>query len=233
MSSLAKIIVVDDDVEMRNLLQRYFSENNFQVRTVPDGQSLDKAMAREPADLLVLDLMMPHEDGLSICRRLRAANENVPIIMLTAKGDPIDKIIGLEMGADDYLAKPFTPRELLARINAILRRKPNIIANNLDDEKISFGDFILDCGQRVLINNGENIELSSREFALLKTLINHKGRPLSRSQIIDFALGRDAEVTDRAIDVQILRLRRLIESDISNPYWIKTVWGHGYVFAAS
>lgn len=227
----ARLIVLDDDAEMRGLLQRYLSENGFAVRTVPDAKALDRALAREPADVLILDLMMPDEDGLSVCRRLRAAGIDTPIIMLTAKGDPIDRILGLEMGADDYLSKPFVPRELLARITAIQRRRPVAAHLASGGGQVSFGPFRLDLGRMQLTRDGIPIELSTREFVLLKVLLQHAGRPLSRAQIIDLAMGRDAEVTDRAVDVQIVRLRRLIESDPANPVWVKTVWGHGYVFA--
>lgn len=226
----ARLIVLDDDQEMRGLLQRYLGENGFAVRTVPDAKSLDRALAREPADVLILDLMMPDEDGLSVCRRLRAAGDDTPIIMLTARGDPIDRILGLEMGADDYLAKPFTPRELLARIAAIQRRRPAAAHLNLGDGRVTFGPFVLDLGHMTLTRDGRPVDLSTREVVLLKTFLHHAGRPLSRAQIIDLAMGRDAEVTDRAVDVQVVRLRKLIEDDPANPVWLKTVWGHGYVF---
>ena len=226
-----RIIVLDDDQEMRGLLQRYLGENGLSVRTVADGKALDRALAREPADVLVLDLMMPDEDGLSVCRRLRAQNDQTPILMLTARGDPVDRVVGLEMGADDYLAKPFLPRELLARINALMRRRPAPAVSDGQAGTLAFGPFVLDLSRMSLRRNDEPIELSTREFALLKTLAQRAGRPLSRAQIIELAMGRDAEVTDRAIDVQIARLRRVIEDDPAEPRWIKTVWGHGYVFA--
>ncbi len=225
----AKILILDDDGEMRSLLSRYLTENDYMVRTVADAQSLYKILLRESFDLLILDLMLPKEDGLSVCRNLRASNNFIPIIMATAKGDPIDKILGLEMGADDYIAKPFIPRELLARIEAI-RRRTLKTANNLEEEIISFGDFKINFGNMTLVKNNVLIEITSREFALLKTFIKNAGRPMSRTQIIDLAFGRDAEITDRAVDVQILRLRKIIEEDASNPCLIKTVWGHGYVF---
>lgn len=230
MTSPNRILVLDDDAEMRGLLQRYLSENGFAVRTVPDSAALDRALAREPADVLILDLMMPCEDGLSVCRRLRAQGDQTPMIMLTARGDPVDKVLGLEMGADDYLAKPFLPRELLARIAAILRRR---IASPLGapaEGQMCFGPFLLDLDHMKLTRDGRSVELSTREFVLLKTFLLHAGRPLSRAQIIDLAMGRDAEVTDRAVDVQIVRLRKIIEDDPADPQWIKTVWGHGYVF---
>lgn len=230
MTSPNRILVLDDDAEMRGLLQRYLSENGFAVRTVPDSAALDRALAREPADVLILDLMMPGEDGLSVCRRLRAQGDQTPMIMLTARGDPVDKVLGLEMGADDYLAKPFLPRELLARIAAILRRRVASPLGAPAEGQMCFGAFLLDLDHMTLTRDGRSVELSTREFVLLKTFLLHAGRPLSRAQIIDLAMGRDAEVTDRAVDVQIVRLRKIIEDDPADPQWIKTVWGHGYVF---
>ncbi|MCE9523546.1 MAG: response regulator [Alphaproteobacteria bacterium] len=227
-----RVIVVDDDTEMRNLLQRYLTGEGYTVRTAADGKTLDTALAREPADIIVLDLMMPGEDGLSICRRLRGAGDLTPIVMLTAKGDPIDRIVGLEMGADDYLPKPFTPRELLARMSAVLRRG-NGSQRRATGEIIKFGPFEMQLAEMKLTRDGHAIELSSREFALLKALALEAGRPLSRARLIEMALGRDAEVTDRAIDVQISRLRKAIGDDTDDPHWIKTVWGVGYVLAGT
>lgn len=228
---ISRIVVVDDDPELRALLQRYLGENGLAVRVVADGAGLDKALQREPADAIVLDLTLPGEDGLAICRRLRAQNDATPILMLTARGDPVDRILGLEMGADDYLAKPFTPRELLARIAAILRRSGG--ARLGPNASIAFGPFVLDFDAMTLTRDGRAIDLSSREFSLLKALASHAGRPLTRAQLIDLALGRDAEVTDRAIDVQVARLRKAIEEDAASPVWIKTVWGVGYVFVGT
>lgn len=225
-----RIVVVDDDAELRGLLQRYLSENGLIVRAVSSGAALIQLLQREPMDLIVLDVMMPKEDGLSICRALRADGDMTPILMLTAKGDPVDRILGLEMGADDYIAKPFTPRELLARIGAILRRA-HAPAPHLRDSTIRFGDFCLNTTAMTLTRDNQVLDLSSREFALLKALAESAGRPLSRAQLIERALGRDADVTDRAIDVQVARLRKVIEDDPANPMWIKTVWGIGYVLA--
>jgi two-component system, OmpR family, phosphate regulon response regulator OmpR len=223
-----RIIVVDDDPELRGLLQRFLAEHGFIVRAVADGAALTAQLAREPADVIVLDLMMPGEDGLAVCRRLRGAGDDTPILMLTAKGDPMDRILGLEMGADDYLAKPFTPRELVARLSAILRRSGSRHSASRD-AVIRFGPFFLNISAMTLDRDGEPLTLSSREFALLAALAASAGRPLSRAQLIDRALGRDAEVTDRAIDVQIARLRKAIGDDAEDPRWIKTVWGVGYV----
>lgn len=229
-TSQTRIIVVDDDPELRNLLQRFLTEHGFAVRTVSGGGPLSAQLAREPADAIVLDLMMPGEDGLTICRRLRAEGDLTPILMLTAKGDPMDKILGLEMGADDYLAKPFTPRELVARLGAILRRTgPR--ATMARDAKVAFGAFVLNLGALTLTCNNAPVTLSSRELALLCALAASPGRALSRAQLIDRALGRDAEVTDRAIDVQIVRLRKALGDDPANPQWVRTVWGVGYMLA--
>lgn len=226
-----RILVVDDDVELRGLLQRYLGENGYDVRAVPDTRAMDQQLERAPFDAMVLDLMMPVEDGLSACRRLRAVGQSIPIIILTAKGDPIDRIVGIEMGADDYLAKPFEPRELLARLGAVLRRTgPNGAAAG-GSKPIAFGPYLLDTEAMTLTRDGSVLELSSREFALLSVLAAHIGRPVSRARIIDAAFGRDAAVTDRAVDVQVTRLRKSMGEDSANPAWVKTVWGTGYMLA--
>ncbi|MFM9829459.1 MAG: response regulator [Sphingomonas sp.] len=224
----SRIIVVDDDPELRALIHRFLNQYDFAVRTVADGAALDIALARDPADAIVLDLMMPKEDGLSICRRLRAAGDLTPIIMLTARGDPVDRILGLEMGADDYLAKPFEPRELVARLNAVLRRV-GAHDNRSVNSEIAFGPYRLDTAKMTLSRDGAPLALSSREFALLAALAASAGRPLSRAQLIERALGRNAEVTDRAIDVQIARLRKAMGEDADDPKWVRTIWGVGYV----
>jgi len=177
--------------------------------------------------------MLPGEDGLSICRRLRSAGNKIPIIMLTAKGEDVDRILGLENGADDYLPKPFNPRELLARIQAVLRRRPVLEVPGApagDGEVISFSEFTFDLGARTLKRHGENISLTTGEFAMLKALARHPRQPLSRDRLAQLARGRDFEPFDRSLDVQVSRLRKLIESDPANPRIIQTVWGVGYVF---
>jgi len=225
-----RIVVVDDDPELRALLQRFLSEHGYAVRAVEGGTALDRALARDPADMIILDLMMPGEDGLAICRRLKAAGDPTPIIMLTAKGDPIDRVVGLEMGADDYLAKPFLPRELLARISAVFRRlDPDRLVQRGAD--LAVGPFRIDTARRTVTRDGAVLDLSGRAFALLIALARSAGRPLSRAQLIERALGRDAEVTDRAIDVQVTRLRRAIGDDPRAPRFIKTVWGIGYMMS--
>lgn len=223
-----RILVVDDDPELRALLQRFLAEHGFQVRVADGGRAMDVGLQREPADLIVLDLMMPGEDGLTILRRLRERGEGVPIIMLTARGDPVDRVLGLEMGADDYLGKPFLPRELVARIHALLRRlSPD--RQQGQDESVSIGPFTINFSAMTVQRDSATVTLSSREFALLAALARSPGRPLSRAQLIDRALGRDAEVTDRAIDVQIGRLRKAIGDDAADPRFVRTVWGVGYV----
>lgn len=224
----ARILVVDDDPELRSLLQRFLGEHGFHVRTADGGKALDRALQREPADVIVLDLMMPGEDGLAICRRLRAEGDNTPVIILTARGDPVDRVLGLEMGADDYLGKPFLPRELVARIAAILRRVGPERGFGRDDT-LTVGPFVINFSAMAVTRDGAPLALSSREYALLAALARSVGRPLSRAQLIERALGRDAEVTDRAIDVQVARLRRAIGDDPANPRHVRTVWGVGYV----
>jgi len=224
----ARILVVDDDAELRSLLQRFLGEHGFAVRAVDGGKAMDTALQREPADVIVLDLMMPGEDGLAVLRRLRAVGEQVPVIMLTARGDPVDRVLGLEMGADDYLGKPFLPRELVARIAAMLRRiGPD--RTPAGDETATIGPFAVNFSAMTVSRDGRELTLSSREFALFAALARSPGRPLSRAQLIDRALGRDASVTDRAIDVQVARLRKAIGDDGADPRFIRTVWGVGYV----
>ncbi|MCM2342176.1 two-component system response regulator OmpR [Rhodoferax sp.] len=228
-----KILVVDDDARIRDLLRRYLTQEGFEVLQAEDGKALTRVLLREPVDLIVLDLMMPGEDGLSVCRRLRAANDRTPIIMLTAKGEDIDRIVGLEVGADDYLGKPFNPRELLARIHAVLRRRPQVEAPgapSADNETVIFGPFSFDLGARILHKGEEEINLTTGEFAMLKALVRHPRQPLSREKLAQLARGRDFEPFDRSLDVQVSRLRKLVEVDATVPRYIQTVWGVGYVF---
>jgi len=228
-----RILVVDDDVRLRDLLVRYLGEQGYVVEAATDGAAMDKLLGRERFDLIVLDLMLPGEDGLSICRRLRGRGDGMPVIMLTAKGDEVDRIVGLEMGADDYLPKPFNPRELLARIHAVMRRlAPTAPASAPAEAEntVSFGDFHLELGTRRLTRNGADIPLTSGEFALLRVLVTHPRQPLSRDKLMELARGREMDVFDRSIDVQVSRLRKLVELDPGHPRYIQTVWGHGYVF---
>ncbi len=228
-----RILVVDDDQRLRELLVRYLGGEGYEVKAVPDAGGMDKQLARERYDLVVLDLMLPGEDGLAICRRLRAQNIAPAIIMLTAKGDDVDRIVGLEMGADDYVPKPFNPRELLARINAVLRRRapagpPG--APSGETEIHRFGHFELNLATRALSRDGKHVPLTTGEFSVLKVLVQHPRQPLSRDKLMELARGREYEVFDRSIDVQISRLRKIVEDDASHPKHIQTVWGFGYVF---
>ncbi len=228
-----RIIVVDDDARLRELLNRYLGEQGYSVRAVADGNDMNRWLARERYDLMVLDLMMPGEDGLSICRRLRGLGDKMPIIMLTAKGDDVDRIVGLEVGADDYLPKPFNPRELVARIQAVLRRAPATQppgAPTAHQQVVAFGEFSFNMGTRSLSRNGDQLPLTTGEFALLKVLVQHPRTPLSRDKLMELARGREFGAFDRSIDVQISRLRKLIEADPAKPAFIQTVWGFGYVF---
>ncbi|MFA7667103.1 MAG: two-component system response regulator OmpR [Burkholderiaceae bacterium] len=228
-----KLLIVDDDPRMRELLRRYLSENGFDTSLAADGAAMNRLLLREPFDLIVLDLMLPGEDGLSIIKRLRAAGERTPVIMLTARGDDIDRIIGLEVGADDYLPKPFNPRELLARIHAVLRRQPTPElpgAPSSEPEEVSFGPFVLDLATRALTRDGAPVPLTSGEFSVLKVLVRHPRMPLSREKLMALARGREYGAYDRSLDVQVSRLRKLIETDPQQPRYIQTVWGVGYVF---
>jgi two-component system, OmpR family, phosphate regulon response regulator OmpR len=234
MERVDKIIVLDDEAELRNMLQRFLTGQGFQVRVVADGKRLDRYLQREPFDLLVLDLMMEPEDGLAICRRLRAEGQTLPILMLTAKGDPVDRVVGLETGADDYLAKPFLPNELVARIRALLRRQriasgdPTVSASQL----LSFGEFRFDVAKQTLTRNREPVDVHSAQMLLLHALGSSPNRPVSRENLLARARGRDHEALDRSIDVQVLRLRQIVEADPSKPRYIKTVWGVGYMLVA-
>ncbi len=230
---LDKVVVVDDDTRIRDLLRRYLNQEGFDVLVAEDSRALTRILQREKVDLLVLDVMLPGEDGLSICRRLRAANDRTPIIMLTAKGEDVDRIMGLEGGADDYLAKPFNPRELLARINAVLRRRPTVEvpgAPSNEQEVIEFSGFSFDLGARSLRKGDQDIALTTGEFAMLKTLVRHPRQPMTRDKLAQLARGREFEPFDRSLDVQVSRLRKLIEIDPTSPRIIQTVWGVGYVF---
>jgi two-component system phosphate regulon response regulator OmpR len=232
MKPAPRILVIDDDPRLRDLLVRYLGEQGFQVQALPDARDLDKKLQRDPPHLLVLDLMLPGEDGLAVCRRLRAAGESVPVIMLTAKGEDVDRIVGLETGADDYLPKPFNPRELVARIQAVLRRHAEGFAPGGPEQegRINFGPYTLDLTTRSLTRDDQPVPLTTGEFGLLKVLATHPRQPLAREKLMLLARGRDHDVFDRAIDVQVSRLRKLIEDDATAPRYIQTVWGFGYVF---
>ena len=227
-----KILVIDDDKRLRDLLQRYLGEQGFTVKTAENATVMDKLRTRENFDLIILDLMLPGEDGLSICRRIRSSEPDQAVIMLTAKGDDVDRIVGLEMGADDYLPKPFNPRELVARIQAVLRRRITAVpgAPTPENKTITFGDIEVDLSTRILKRKGEIQPMTTGEFAVLKVLLEHPRQPLSRDRLMTLARGREQGPFDRAIDVQVSRLRKLVEPEPASPRYLQTVWGFGYVF---
>ena len=223
------IALVDDDPKIRELTAKYLSDQELSVKTAANGSELDELMKNNNISLIILDLMMPEESGLNICQRLRVNNVEIPIIMLTAKGDEVDRIVGLEMGADDYLPKPFNPRELLARVNAILRRQQHNSIQNTKDV-FEFGNFSFDISNRSLHKNEQEIQITAGEYELLRVFAARPKQPVSRDQIMQLAKGKELDVFDRSIDVQISRLRRLIEEDPNKPKFLQTKWGFGYIF---
>jgi two-component system OmpR family response regulator len=227
------ILIVDDHREIRDLVSRALTKEGFRVSTAADGRAMQKIVADSRIDLILLDLMLPGEDGLSLCRTLRAES-NVPIIMLTAKGEEVDRVIGLEMGADDYLSKPFGSRELIARIKAVLRRSRETMSKGDSEQKpksYHFDRWGLDTGARALLrDDGVTVPLSTGEFDLLIALVERPQRVLNRDQLLDLARGRAAAGLDRSIDTQVSRLRKKLEIDPGDPQLIKTVWGGGYMF---
>ncbi len=228
-----RILVVDDDERLRDLLQRYLTEQGFNVATAADGKAMSEMKRQARFDLIVLDVMMPGEDGMNICRRLRNAGDKIPIILLTAKAEDSSRIMGLDLGADDYVTKPFNPRELLSRINAVLRRsstQEHPGAPSREPEVIKFGPYELNLSNRTLLHNGERTAITTAEFAMLKVFARNPNEPLSRDRLMELARGREYEAFDRSLDVQISRLRKLLEPNPSKPTYIQTVWGVGYVF---
>ncbi|MGL1921819.1 MAG: response regulator [Hyphomicrobiales bacterium] len=229
------IYIVDDNKELLDVIGQYIGDNGYKTSKAKNGEELRSLMRVGSPDLVVLDIMMPGEDGLSICRFLRETSD-VPIIFLTALADDTDRIIGLEIGADDYLIKPFNPRELLARIRSVLRRTHSLPPNKLIDlevaKSVTFGGWTLDVRARVL-KDSQNISyvLSTAEYKLLSVFLLHPNIELSRQKLVDLARGREAQLFDRSIDVLVNRLRNKIETDVKNPEFIKTVWGKGYIFA--
>ena len=226
------IWVVDDDPELRKMVGTYLIDQGYDVRCLCDVKQLEARLEFQRPDLVVLDLMMPGDDGLTALRRLRDAGDDLPVVMLTARGDGVDRIIGLEQGADDYLGKPFLPRELTARIEAVLRRRSSIPSGTplADGVQVNFGDNQLDLAARTLIQNGEAKVITSGEFSLLAAFVQHPHRPLSRERLIELARGPGSDTDSRSMDVQVSRVRKLIEADPSRPRYIQTVWGYGYVF---
>lgn len=233
MDKQAHILVVDDDREIRDLVAKFLKKHGLRVTTAADGREMKRALDDWAIDLVVLDVMMPGEDGLTLCRNLRATSQ-LPVIMLTAMGEETDRIIGLEMGADDYLAKPFNPRELLARIKAVLRRtgQADTTTAEVEGDEFRFNGWTFKPEQRELYSD-ENVlvSLSRGEFELLDTFVRHPNRVLNRDQLLDMARGREAIPFDRAIDVQVSRLRKKLKDDPKNPSLIKTVRGGGYMFS--
>ncbi len=229
-ASGSHLLVVDDDRETRELLSLYLGQQGFDVAVVEDGPAMDAWLATNSTDLVILDLMLPGEDGLSIARRLQS-NHNLPIVMISARGEELDRIVGLEVGADDYLPKPFNPRELLARIRAVLRRSTP--SSDAEPERVAgytFGEFRFDGDQRVLYRNDREVDLSKAEFDLLQVFVLRPNRVLSRDLIMDCLSGADRDPYDRSIDVRVTRLRHKIEDDPSEPKLIRTIWGVGYQF---
>ncbi|WCE29551.1 osmolarity response regulator transcription factor OmpR [Vibrio sp. SCSIO 43137] len=232
MQDYQRLLIVDDDPRLRSLLERYLADKGFQIRCVVNTEQMDRMMTRESYNLVILDLILPGEDGLSACRRIRACGNDIPIIFLSALGSEDERIRGLEAGADDYLCKPFNPRELHARIKTVLRRQvaepPG--APSPIDKYIEFGGFRFSLGSREIFKGEKRIPLTSGEFAVLKALVTHPRESMSRDKLMHVARGREYSALERSIDVQVSRLRRLIEIDHTRPRYIQTVWGLGYVF---
>lgn len=231
------ILIVDDEQEIRELLSRFLQGHGYRTSIAAEGKAMERVLTQANIDLIVLDLMMPGDDGLVLCRKLRAQS-NIPVIMLTAMGEETDRIIGLEMGADDYLPKPFSPRELLARIKSVLRRANSLPESHKHKDaepqqaKVHFDRWIFDLQKRELIDGeGITLSLSTAEFDLLQAFIEHPQRILSRDQLLDLARGRNSQLFDRSIDTLVSRLRRKLELDPKQPQLIKTIWGGGYIFS--
>lgn len=230
-SENAKLLVVDDDPEIRELTQAYLTRQGFEVDCVDSGEAMEAFLVGHTTDLIILDLMLPGEHGLSLARRLKSEGD-IPIIIVSAQGDEIDRIVGLEVGADDYLPKPFNPRELLARVRAVLRRSQKGSSTGAADTNTlaQFGSFELDLSSHQLSKAGTLIPLTSGEFDLLAILVQHPNKVLDRDRILDLLTGAERSPFDRSIDVRVTRLRGKIEPDASAPVFIRTIWGKGYMF---
>ena len=231
MDRVPHILVVDDHKEIRDLLARFLVKNGLRVDVASGGAEMRQQMRTGSFDLVVLDIMMPGEDGLTLCRQLRQ-DSNIPIVLLTAIAEETDKVVGLELGADDYVTKPFNPRELLARIRAILRRAASGKPAETGGKRLSFDRFTFDTERRLLVDEtGAEVALGAAEFRLLHTLVSRPGTVLNRDQLLDITAGRSAQAFDRSIDNLVSRLRKRLERDPQHPELIKTVWGDGYVFS--
>jgi two-component system, OmpR family, response regulator len=232
MNRSAHVLIVDDHQEIRDLVSQILTKDGLRVSAAADGRQMRQRLRDNVIDLIVLDLMLPVEDGLALCRDLRARGSTIPIVILTARGDEIDRVLGLEMGADDYVAKPFSGRELLARIKAVLRRSRSLppTGKNAVPSLYRFGKWTLDTARREIETDDIVVPLSTGEYNLLMAFIEHPRRVLNRDQLLDLAKGRSAAPLDRSIDLQVSRLRRKIEEDARNPEMIKTIWGDGYIF---
>jgi two-component system phosphate regulon response regulator OmpR len=225
----ARLLIVDDDPEIRELSSQYLTQQGFIVHCVEDGEAMRAWLADHPVDLIILDLMLPGEHGLSIARRLKTEGDT-PIIIVSAQGDDVDRIVGLEIGADDYVSKPFNPRELLARVRAVLRRVQRPVVSSSREPDIRFGPFVLSPTSHQLTRDGELVALTSGEFDLLAVLAAHPNKVLHRDRILDLLTGAERSPFDRSIDVRVTRLRGKIEHDPSRPAYIRTIWGKGYMF---
>ncbi len=223
------LLVVDDDPELAELTVAYLHKQGFEATSVGSGEEMDTFLASQSVDLVVLDLMLPGEHGLSIARRLKS-ERNLPIIIVSAQGDDVDRIVGLEVGADDYLSKPFNPRELLARVRAVLRRVRGPATASAPQQQFEFGEFLFDLPAHQLSRAGAAVALTSGEFDLLAILVAHPNKVLDRDRILDLLTGAERSPFDRSIDVRVTRLRGKIEKDPANPIFIKTIWGKGYMF---
>ena len=225
-SDRARLLVVDDDPELRELITAYLGKQGYDITAVGDGAEMDRALLAEDIDLIILDLMLPGEDGLSIAKRLKQDGDT-PIIIVSAQGEDVDRIVGLEVGADDYIGKPFNPRELLARVRAVMRRSNG---RTSDGGSVAFGDYRLDVQAQRLSRNGDVVALTSGELDLLTILVRYPNRVLDRDRILDLLTGAERSPFDRSIDVRVTRLRSKIEPDPGTPTYIRTVWGKGYMF---
>jgi two-component system OmpR family response regulator len=232
MDSRPRVLIVDDDRDIRTLLAEYLEMHGYEACTAGDGEAMREAVARSGYDLIILDLAMPAQDGLALCRELRKTSD-VPVVMLTARGEPSDRILGLETGADDYLVKPFEPRELLARVRNVLRRTKGAQGSRSPARRLCFGEWILDLNSRSLVDRGGVVVgLSGAEFRLLEAFVSNPNRVLTRGQLLDLTR-RDVEAFDRSIDLQISRLRQRLGDDARASELIKTVRGEGYLLAAT